>query len=99
MVPVRYSLSLQILPENSGKPREPQLYWNAGEGPSAGRLSMSKALCVLGIVVAAATLLVFGLDLIIRVPFQRISLTMDIGLVLCSLLVGLGSWTTLREQK
>jgi len=60
---------------------------------------MSKALCVLGIVVAAATLLVFGLDLIIRVPFQRISLTMDIGLVLCSLLVGLGSWTTLREQK
>jgi len=60
---------------------------------------MSKALCLLGIVAAGATLLVFGLDLAIKVPFHRISLTMDIGLSLCAVLVGLGSWTTFREQK
>jgi hypothetical protein len=60
---------------------------------------MPKALCLLGIVVAALILLVFGLDLVIKVPFRRISLTMDIAFVLCALLVGLGGWMTFREQK
>jgi hypothetical protein len=60
---------------------------------------MPKALCLMGIVIAVLILVVFGLDLFIKVPFQRISLVMDIGLVVCSLLVGLGSWITFREQK
>ena len=60
---------------------------------------MPKALCLLGLVVAALMLLVFGLDLAIKVPFQRISLIMDIASVICALLVGFGSWTTFREQK
>jgi hypothetical protein len=60
---------------------------------------MPKALCLLGMVVSVLTLLVFGLDLAIKVPFHRISMTMDIGFVVCALLVGLGSWTTFREQK
>lgn len=59
---------------------------------------MSKALCVLGMVVAVGVLLVFGLDLAIKVPFQRISPMMDVGLVLSALMLGLGSWNSLREQ-
>ena len=49
---------------------------------------MPKALCLVGTVVAVLLLLVFGFDLALRFPFRRVSLTMDIGLVLCSL--GLG---------
>ena len=49
---------------------------------------MSKVLCFTGIVIAALILLVFGLDLVVKFPFQRISLAMDIGLVVCALLMG-----------
>jgi hypothetical protein len=60
---------------------------------------MPKALCLMGIVIAVLVLVVFGLDLAISQPFHRTSLVMDIGLVVCSLLVGVGSWMTFREQK
>ena len=46
---------------------------------------MPKALCLVGTVVAALLLLVFGFDLALKFPFGRVSLTMDIGIVLCSL--------------
>jgi hypothetical protein len=59
---------------------------------------MPKALCVFGIVVAAVLLLVFGLDLATGFPFGRVSTIMDIGFVVCSLVVGYLSWATLREQ-
>ena len=60
---------------------------------------MPKALCLVGTVVAALLLLVFGFDLALKFPFGRVSLTMDIGIVLCSLGLGYISWTTLKEQK
>jgi hypothetical protein len=60
---------------------------------------MPKALCLLGTVVAAVLLLVFGFDLIVKFPFGRVSLIMDIGIVLCSLGLGYMSWSTLREQR
>jgi hypothetical protein len=60
---------------------------------------MSKALCLTGTIVAGLLLVVFGLDLAIKLPFHRISLTMDIGCLLCSAILGYISWTTLREQK
>ncbi len=60
---------------------------------------MQKALCVVGIVTAALLLLVFGFDLALAFPFHRVSLTMDIGTVLCCLALGYVSWTTLKEQK
>ena len=60
---------------------------------------MPKALCMVGTVVAGLLLLVFGLDLALTIPFGRVSLTMDIGVVLCSLGLGYISWTTLKEQK
>ena len=61
--------------------------------------TMPKALCMVGAVVAALLLLVFGFDLILGFPFRQASLTMDIGIVLCSLALGYLSWTTLKEQK
>jgi hypothetical protein len=60
---------------------------------------MPKALCISGMVVAALLLLVFGFDLALKFPFHRVSMTMDIGLLLCSLALGYVSWTTLKEQK
>jgi len=60
---------------------------------------MPKALCLVGTVVAVLLLLVFGLDLLIALPFRRASLTMDIGVLVCSLILGYVSWTTLKEQK
>ncbi len=60
---------------------------------------MPKALCLVGTVVAVLLLLVFGLDLAIKFPFHRVSLTMDIGIAGVFRDPGLLSWTTLREQK
>jgi len=60
---------------------------------------MSKSLCLVGTVVAALLLLIFGLDLAIRVPFHRASMTMDIGILVCAVILGYVSWITLREQK
>jgi hypothetical protein len=60
---------------------------------------MPKALCLAGTVVAVLLLLVFGFDLALKFPFHRASLTMDIGIVLCSLALGYLSWTTLKDQK
>jgi hypothetical protein len=60
---------------------------------------MSKALCLVGGVVAALLLLVFGLDLAIQFPFHRMSPVMDIGVLVSALILGYGSWATLREQR
>ncbi len=60
---------------------------------------MPKALCLVGTVVAVLLLLVFGLDLAVGFPFHRLSLTMDVGSLFCSVGLGYMSWTTLREQK
>ena len=60
---------------------------------------MPKALCLVGTIVAGLLLLCFGLDLAVRFPFHRISATMDVGCLLCSVILGYISWTTLREQK
>jgi hypothetical protein len=60
---------------------------------------MPKALCIIGIIIAVLMLLVFGLDAAIQQPFQRISLKMDLGCLVGSLVLGYISWTTLKEQK
>jgi hypothetical protein len=60
---------------------------------------MPKALCLVGTVVAVLLLLVFGFDLVLKFPFHRISPTMDIGLLICSIALGYLSWTTLAEQR
>ncbi len=60
---------------------------------------MPKSLCLVGTVVAVGLLLLFGLDLTIGFPFHRVSPTMDIGSLVCSVILGYMSWTTLKEQK
>ena len=59
---------------------------------------MPKALCIFGIVIAALLLLIFGLDLVIGVPFGKASLMMDVGTVVVCGLLGYISWTTFRRQ-
>ena len=53
-----------------------------------GRDSMPKALCIVGMVVAVLLLLVYGLDLSIEFPFRRVSMPMDIGGVVASVILG-----------
>lgn len=59
---------------------------------------MPKALCLAGMVIAIVVFLLFLLDLIVKVPFQRASLVMDLVFVLCAGVLGFISWTTFREQ-
>jgi hypothetical protein len=59
---------------------------------------MSKVLCIIGLVVAVLLLLVFALDLAVEFPFGRASIWMDIGLIVCSALLGYISWATMRQQ-
>lgn len=60
---------------------------------------MPKALSITGIVVSVLILLVFGVDLAIGVPFQQVSQLMDIGFVVCALILAYASWATWREQR
>jgi hypothetical protein len=59
---------------------------------------MPKALCLTGMVIAIVVFLLFLLDLILKIPFQRANLVMDVVFVLCAGTLGFISWTTFREQ-
>ena len=59
---------------------------------------MPKVLCIAGTVTATLLVLVFGLDLAIGFPFGGVSTWMNIGFILCALILGYISWTTMREQ-
>ena len=59
---------------------------------------MAKALCMTGLVVSGLVAILFAADLVAGWPFRGASLVMDISLLVCSLLLGLISWMTLREQ-
>lgn len=58
---------------------------------------MPKALTIIGIVVASLLLLLFGLDLGIKWPFQQASVAMDICFLICAAILGYLSWNTLRD--
>lgn len=61
---------------------------------------MPKVLSITGLVVSAALLLLFGMDLALKIPFGRTGSFMfvDVVFVICSLILGYLSWTTYREQ-
>ena len=59
---------------------------------------MAKVLCIAGAVIAVLLVLVFGLDLAVKIPFKRASLLMDIGFLVAAALLAFISWTTLKEQ-
>lgn len=58
---------------------------------------MPRGLTVFGLIVAALVLLIFGLDLALSIPFGRKSVLLDVGFVVCALLLGYMAWSTLRE--
>jgi hypothetical protein len=51
-----------------------------------------------GLVVAGLVMILFAVDLAAGIPFRRASVTMDVSLLVCSALLALISWMTLREQ-
>ncbi len=59
---------------------------------------MPKALCVVGLVVAALLVLLFGLDLAVGVPFGGVSMVMSAGFIVCAVVLAYLSWSALREQ-
>ncbi len=58
---------------------------------------MPKALSIIGLTISALLLLIFGLDMALGIPFQNASNVMDIGFIICSLILGYLSWSTMRE--
>ena len=60
---------------------------------------MSKAMTIVGLVVAALLLLVFGLDLFTGIPFGAEGITMNIGALIASGILAYLSFSTLRELR
>ncbi|MEQ8209721.1 MAG: hypothetical protein RH917_07800 [Lacipirellulaceae bacterium] len=58
---------------------------------------MSKAMTILGMVVAGLLLVVFIMDLALGIPFQGANMKMSIGAILASLMLGYASWDAFRE--
>ena len=48
---------------------------------------MPKILCILGMVISVLLLLVFGLDLALKIPFRGADLKMSITFVICALIL------------
>ena len=59
---------------------------------------MAKTLTVLGMVIAVLVLALFALDLAVKIPFERVSVAMDVVAVLCAGILGYLSYTTYKEQ-
>ena len=77
---------------------------HSGVGPmsfAALRMSgMPKALCIAGMVVAVLVAILFILDLAVpSMMFRGASMLMDIVMIVCSIILAVISWLTLKEQK
>jgi hypothetical protein len=59
---------------------------------------MSKALCIIGMVIAGLLAILFGLDLALKIPFGGRSMLMSGAFIACALMLGYISWSTFREQ-
>jgi len=59
---------------------------------------MQKALCMVGMAVAIILVIMFLLDLIAGIPFQKASYLMDILMLVCAAGLGYVSWSTFQEQ-
>ncbi|WP_425614800.1 hypothetical protein NA78x_004679 [Anatilimnocola sp. NA78] len=61
---------------------------------------MPKVLCIAGMVVAVLVAILFILDLALpAMMFRRASIMMDVGMIVCAIILGVASWMTLKEQK
>jgi len=60
---------------------------------------MSKAMTIVGMVVAALLVVMFGVDFAAGIPFGTESKTMNIGAITAGAILGYISFSTFREQK
>ena len=60
---------------------------------------MSKAMTIVGMVVAGLIALIFALDLAAKIPFGRASVAMDVGALIAAMMLGYVSWDTMRELR
>ena len=60
---------------------------------------MSKAMTIVGMVVAALLVVMFGVDFFADIPFGAESKTMNIGAVVAGTILAYISFSTFREQK
>jgi len=58
---------------------------------------MPRFLTISGMIIASLLVLMFGLDLAIKVPFDRPSLAADVLILICAAVLGYMSWNTYRE--
>jgi hypothetical protein len=58
---------------------------------------MSKAMTIVGMVVAGLVGLLFMLDLAVGIPFSKASLLMDVGGMIAALLLGYLSWDAMKD--
>ena len=64
-----------------------------GSGP------MGKAMAIAGMVVGGIVGLAFALDLILSFPFGGRDRVMDIGFIICGLILAYLGWNALRDAK
>lgn len=60
---------------------------------------MPKALTLYTMVTSGLLILIFGLDLAVKIPFQRANATMDLSIVISSGILFYLGWVTRRELK
>jgi hypothetical protein len=60
---------------------------------------MARAMSIAGMVIAGLLVLVFGLDLVLKIPFSGAQPMMDLGFVVSGLILGYLSWNALSEIK
>ena len=71
----------------------------AGSPTRPGQFDIRMAFTLFGFATAALFVILFGLDLAVGVPFQRVSLLMDVTYLLCGLALGWLSWSCLRDLR
>ena len=58
---------------------------------------MAKGLTITALALAVLTLVLFGMDLAISVPFNKQSIFLDVAFVICALAIGFLGYSTWRE--
>ena len=65
--------------------------------PARSSFNVGMAFTLFGFAVAGLLILLFGLDLVMAVPLQRVSLLMDVTYLLCGIILGWLSWSCYRD--
>lgn len=60
---------------------------------------MGKAMTIVGMIVAGLIAVMFGMDMILGFPFQGANFTMDIGFLVCALILAYMSWNAFRDVR